>query len=425
MKFKTICGMLFLSIHFINAQQTPAPKQSEAILIMGATAHLGTGEVIENSAIGFKNGKFTFVGKQSEADAFNYSKIVLAEGSHIYPGFIAPNSTLGLVEIDAVAASDDEREVGAMNPHIRSIIAYNTESRLTETARPNGVLIAQVTPRGGLISGTSSIVQLDAWNYEDAIIQENDGLHVNWGKSYTNRRNKIEPAAAYQKNKEKLKDFFTKAKAYAKHSKERNLAYEATQPVLEGKAKLFIHVNGAKEITEAVDFFEKFGIKDLVIVGGYEAYMVAPLLKAKNIPVLLYRVHSLPMSEDDAIDLPFQLPKKLFDAGILVGFENSGDMERMQTRNLPFYAGTAINYGVPYEEALKMLTSNTAKILGIDNEVGSIVIGKNATFFISKGDALDIIGNKIYKAFIDGRSISLESHHTELYKKYKKKLGQE
>ncbi len=425
LKLKMICLILFLSINSIYAQQTPAPKQSETILITGATAHLGNGKVIENSAIGFQDGKFTFVDELSKANPNDFQKVIDAKGHHVYPGFISPNSTLGLVEIDAVSASDDEREVGAINPHIRSIIAYNTESRVTETVRPNGVLIAQVTPRGGLISGTSSIVQLDAWNYEDAIITENDGIHVNWGKSYANKKNKIEPSSAYKKNKKKLKDFFTKAKDYKKNSKERNLVYEAVQPILEGKAKLFIHVHGAEEMTEAIDFFENFGVKDMVIVGGYEAYKVAPLLKEKNIPVLLYRVHSLPMSEDDAIDLPFELPKKLLDAGVLVGFENSGDMERMQTRNLPFYAGTAINYGVPYEEALKMLTSNTAKILGIEKEVGSIEVGKNATLFISKGDALDIIGNDIYKAFIDGRDISLESHHTQLYKKFQKKLGQE
>jgi hypothetical protein len=101
----------------------------------------------------------------------------------VYPGFIAPNSTLGLVEIDAIKSSD-ENEIGQMNPNVRSIIAFNAESKVIETVRPNGILIAQITPRGGRISGTSSIVQLDAWTWEDAIMKENDGMHLNFPSSY-------------------------------------------------------------------------------------------------------------------------------------------------------------------------------------------------------------------------------------------------
>jgi len=115
-------------------------------------------------------------------------EVIKANGKHIYPGFIAPNSTLGLAEVDAVRASRDFNEVGSMNPHIRSIIAYNTESKVVESMRPNGVLMAQITPRGGRISGTSSVVQLDAWNWEDALIKENDGIHLNWPNTYSSGR---------------------------------------------------------------------------------------------------------------------------------------------------------------------------------------------------------------------------------------------
>jgi imidazolonepropionase-like amidohydrolase len=122
-------------------------------------------------------------------------------GKEVYPGFIAPNSTLGLVEIDAIKSSDDENEIGQMNPNVRSIIAFNAESKVIETVRPNGILIAQITPRGGRISGTSSIVQLDAWTWEDAIMKENDGMHLNFPSSYKKSGSWFEPGTI-EENKE-------------------------------------------------------------------------------------------------------------------------------------------------------------------------------------------------------------------------------
>ncbi|HSP82253.1 MAG TPA: hypothetical protein VLN72_00820, partial [Gillisia sp.] len=170
------------------AQQTPAPKQSEAVTIVGAKAHLGNGEVIENSLIIFENGKITQVMDALTTKMQYRGQIINAEGKHVYPGFIAPNSTLGLVEIASVRATDDDEEIGEMLPHIRSLIAYNAESKIVESMRPNGVLIGQITPRGGTISGTSSIVQFDAWNWEDAVIKEDDGIHINWPNSFTRGR---------------------------------------------------------------------------------------------------------------------------------------------------------------------------------------------------------------------------------------------
>ena len=169
--------LFFAFVGNIIAQQTPASKQTTAISIEGATAHLGNGQIIENSLIMFVDGKITFVGSSMMKIA-RMGTIIKAEGKHIYPGFIALDATLGLVEIDAVKASDDESEIGIMNPHVRSLIAYNAESKLVESMRPNGVLMAQIVPKGGTISGTSSIVQMDAWNWEDAAIKVDDAIET-------------------------------------------------------------------------------------------------------------------------------------------------------------------------------------------------------------------------------------------------------
>ena len=195
------------------AQQTPAADQSESILIIGATAHIGNGQVIENSAIGFDKGKITFVGKADAVKKEDYKKVVEVVGKHVYPGLIALSSTLGLNEIEAVRATRDSREVGLFNPSIRAIIAYNTDSRVTPTVRSNGVLMAQIIPQGGLVSGQSSIVELDAWNWEDAAYKMDDGIWLNWPSPYKRSGWWAEPGGLsanknYAKTITQLKDHF-------------------------------------------------------------------------------------------------------------------------------------------------------------------------------------------------------------------------
>jgi hypothetical protein len=299
-----------------------------------------------------------------------------------------------------------------------------------ETVRPNGILLAQITPRGGRISGTSSIVQLDAWNWKDALIKENNGIHLNFPITYSKTGDWAEPGIIevnkdYQKQIEQLKLFFSNSKAYnAEVAKERNLVFEAMKGLFDGSQTLFIHSNKEKQIIDAVQFAKDNGIKKMVIVGGFEAYKCADLLHNNNVGVLLKRVHGLPENDDQDIDLPFKNAKLLTEKGITVGLENSGDMERMQTRNLPFLAGTCAAYGLGKEQALQLITLNTAKLLGIDSICGSLELGKDATLFISEGDALDMRTNKLTNAFIQGRMISLETHQIKLYNKYKEKYGQ-
>ena len=180
MKTLAINITILLSVYMVYGQQTPAPAQQDRIAINGAKAHLGNGAVIENSLIIFENGIIEYVGAMNASIDRSGMEIIDARDQNVYPGFIIPNSTLGLVEIDAVRASDDVSEIGMWNPHIRSLIAYNTESRVVESMRPNGVLIGQITPRGGVLSGKSSVVQFDAWNWEDAVIKSDDGMHMNW-----------------------------------------------------------------------------------------------------------------------------------------------------------------------------------------------------------------------------------------------------
>lgn len=415
----------------IVAQQTPADKQNTAISIEGATAHLGNGEVIKNSLIMFNEGKITFVGSAMLKIA-RMGTVINATGKHIYPGFIAANATLGLAEIDAVKASVDVDEIGINNPHIRSLIAYNAESKVVESMRPNGVLMAQITPRGGSISGTSSIVQLDAWNWEDAAIKIDDAIHMNWPSSFTRGRwwlgedPALKPDARYGKNTDDIKMYFANAKNYLAGKKSTiNLPFEAMKGLFDGSQRLFIHVNGQKEITDAITIAKNVGINNIALVNAEGAESVIDLLVKNDIGVVLERPHRNPNSEDDAYDYTYTIAKNLTDKGITVAIGMEGQMERMNTRNLPFYAGTFSAHGLDKEDALKMITSNSAKILGISHMVGTLEVGKDATLFISEGDALDMRTNILSKAFIQGRGISLETHQTELWKRYSNKYKSE
>jgi imidazolonepropionase-like amidohydrolase len=431
-KSYTLLFIICLSvISKMNAQQnpTPAPKQTKTVLIMNAIAHVGDGTVIENSAIAIKDGKIAMIAdaRVIRLDLTAYDTTIYASGMHVYPGFIATNSTLGLHELDLVRQTNDMAETGTYKPSIRSAIAYNTDSEIIPTVRSNGVLMGQIVPRGGVISGTSSVMQFDAWNWEDALIKADDGVHLNWPAVYHRHYDKgkilIEKVKTYDQQLREIQNFFNDARAYCLSNNKSitEVRFEGLRGIFEGKQKLYIHADDVKSITEAVSFKQQMAIPEMVIVGGYDAYLVADMLKSNNVSVMLQRLHTLPWFNEDDVDLPFKLPKLLYDKGVKFCLQNAGDMERMGARNLPFYGGTAVAYGLPYEEAVRALTLAPAEILGIDQQCGSLETDKDATLFISTGDALDMKTNNVVYAFIQGRMIDLNNKQTELYLKYKKK----
>ncbi len=434
MKKNILNFVLIVWCAVVQAQQipTPAPVQSKTILILNATAHIGDGTVIENSAISLVNGKIDLVAdaRVIRLDMTKFDTIIDAAGMHAYPGFIAPNTTLGLQEIEQVRPTRDYQEVGTYKPGMRTAINYNTDSEIIPTVRYNGVLMSQPTPRGGTISGTSCIVQHDAWNWEDALIKADDGVHLNWPqvfhKHYDKGKVAVEKIKSYDQQKREIFAFFDESKAYAtlKNPAVAELRYEAMKGLFDGSKTLFVHADDIKALTEVIAFKRAYQLKHVVIVGGLDAPLVAKDLVDEGIAVMVARVHSLPRFEEDAIDQPFTLAKQLYDAGVLFCLENSGDQEHHGVRNLPFYAGTCVAYGLPYEQAVAAISGNTAKILRVDSTCGTLAAGKDATLFLSRGDALDMRTNGLVMAFIQGRQIELTSKQTELYEKFKKKYEQ-
>lgn len=416
---------LFLSAASSWAQQTPAAPQSQAILITGATIHLGNGEVLNNGTITFENGKITQIGNAGQRPSLSPSvRRIDATGKHVYPGFIAPNTSLGLIEIDAVRATNDMREVGTMNPNVRSLIAYNTDSKVTPTVRSNGVLLAQITPRGSRMPGQSSVVQLDAWNWEDAAYATDNAIHLNWPRSFRRTGWWAAPGTISKNDKydaqvREIETFFAEARAYAaaEDRMPENLKFAATKGLFDGSKKLFIHVQGLKEMMAAIQFAEQEELVP-VLVGARDAWRMIDFLKEHQVSIVLNSLHSLPAREDEDVDQPFKTAAALHAAGIPFCFHRTGAWEQ---RNLPFLAGQAVAYGLPYEAAVAALTGNTAEILGIADRVGTLEKGKSATLFISTGDALDMRTCKVEQAFIDGREIDLNNKQKELDKKFRAK----
>ena len=412
--------------------QIPSPGNvaEKTVVLAGGTAHLGNGEVLENAAIGIENGKITFV-KAVGTIRLNPKEATIIDvtGKHVYPGFINPNNTLGITEISAVRASRDFSETGNFNPEVRALTAFNTDSRISPTVRSNGVLITQATPRSGRISGTSSVMHLDGWNWEDAVLLKDDGIHVNWPNRFKRSGwwaapGPTKPNDKYDDQVAELRSFLKRAKAYSENpSAEFNQKLAACTGLFKGTQNLYLHTDDAKSIMESVLFTEEIEIAKPVMVGANEAWIVADFLNTKKVPVILERTHSLPSNSDDNIDQPYGAPKQLFDAGVLFCFNYSGDMEAMGSRNLPFTAGTAVAYGLPYEEAVRALTSSSAKILGCGKLCGTIETGKDATLFVSDGDALDMLTNKVELAYIQGRSVDLDNPQKFLYRKFKEKYS--
>jgi len=403
---------------------SPAPPQQGKIYLTHATIHTGTGKVLQDATIGFENGKITFLEESPsiKTDA-TMGKVIDCSGKQIYPGVISTNTIIGLSEIEAVRATNDNTEVGMFNADVKAIVSYNTDSRVTPTLRSNGVLYAQVAPQGGYISGTSAVVQLDAWNWEDAAVKSEEGVEMNWPPmfQYKWQEQRYEINKDYDKQVSELKDYFKDAKSYfeAGAHEKTNLGFEAMKGLFDKSKNLYVSVNYIKEIQNVIAFAGDYGV-NVVLVGAKDSYMIADVLAQKKIPVIISKCHDLPSYDDEDIQQPYKTPAILQKAGVLYCISIGAFW---QERNLMFEAGTAATYGLSKEEALQAITANPAKIMKLDNRIGTLEKGKDASLIISTGDLLDMKTSNIEQAFIEGRQIDLSNKQKALNEKFLKKYG--
>jgi len=429
-----ITFLLFFSIInyslSIASEPIPAKKQDHPIALVGGTIHPVSGSVIEQGMILFEHGKITNIGKNINLPP-NTERIDVT-GKHIYPGFINTVSQIGLQEIEAVRATLDFRETGRINPNVRTDIAVNPESELIPTTRANGVTIVHVVPYGELIAGRSSVMMLDGWTNEEMTLKTPAGLYVYWPSMTVSRSPIVQQSEEEQKKRidkalNELRSAFADARAYVKAKNaeptkhKSDVRWEAMSPLFDKKIPFIVAANDMKQIQSAVQFAKDENVR-LIIHGGRDAWRVTELLKENNVAVIVGPIHDLPNRRWEDFDNPFTLPLKLYQAGILFSIAGDGG-GAMYERNLAYQAATAAAYGLPKDEALKSITLNAAKLLGIDSQVGSLEVGKDATLIVTTGDPLEIMSN-VEMEFIQGKKIDLRSRHTQLWKKYEEKYRQ-
>ena len=420
--------------HIANASdQIPGAKQKTPIILMGGTVHTVSGETISPANVLIVDGKIAAVGKEMVIP--DQTERIDVTGKHIYPGLIEANSQMGLVEIDSVRATIDSSEIGQINSNVKTQVAFNPDSEAIPVARANGVLFALAVPSGGLISGRSSLMQMDGWTWEDMSIGPNLAMHVTWPRFSAARGGRRggggggRGAAAgggndAQQRLNELKEWLDNTRTYiAARAADptgmpKDLRLEGLIPVVEQKIPIIADAEDAQQIQSVVAFAQKNSIK-VIIYGGSGALECASLLKEANVPLILSGVYRLPRNLK-AYDESYTLPAKLKEAGVKFCISGAGRFGASTVRNLPYHAATAAGFGLTPEDALRSITLSPAEILGVADRIGSLDAGKDATLFIANGDILEIT-SQVEAAFVQGRKVDLTNHHTELYKKYSAK----
>ena len=424
--------LILLSI-LLSSDQIPPPNQDHPILIKGATIHTVSNGILENADILFENGKIISIGH--EMSITYETEVIDAAGQHVFPGLISAGSTIGLQEIGAVRATRDYSEVGEMNPNVRANVSYHSDSELIPISRSNGILLALSVPRSGRISGTSSLMMLDGWTWEDATLKHPVGLHLFWpsmDQPKEKRKKKVkdnEVADSRLKSIQKIDNLFQDARAYMKLKEKNSSSYkhdlrlDGILPVITGDIPVFIHANEVRQIEAAVYWADRQNVA-MVLVGGKDSWRVTTLLNERDIPVIYTQTHSTPMRRFEQYDQAFITPYQLYKAGVKFCISNSeSPFQTPHIRNLPNHAAKAASYGLPWDESLRSITLSSAEILGVSDRIGSLETGKDATLFIADGDILDI-RSQVSRAFIQGRKVDMNDRHKMLESKYRTKYKQ-
>ncbi|MDV6328747.1 amidohydrolase family protein [Idiomarina sp. Sol25] len=405
--------------------EIPGEKQSNPIVLQGGTLHTVSDGVLTNSDLVFENGKITAIGQ--DVSIPDGAEVIDISGQHVYPGVIAMDTTIGLNEIEAVRATRDAREVGDVHPEVAGHIAFNADSEIIPTVRYHGIAHAQVAPEGSLVAGQSSLMNLDGWNYQDALVAAEMGVHVSWPRTYVvntwwESRSPEEQRKANEESRQQLMKVFADAKAYydAKQADRKidlDQRWEAMMGLFDGSKKLYVHADDKRQLEQAIDTSQEYGF-ELVLMGARDAWRIADKLAELNVPVVFGSPYGLPARNDEGYDQAFATPARLAEAGVNFAISYPGYWD---VRNLPFAAGNAVAFGLEQQQALAAITLKPAEIMGVADKLGSLEVGKSASLSVSEGDLLDPIGQKLTHLYIDGRQVSLSSRHTELYEKYRQK----
>lgn len=421
-----VAGLMVPADRLLAHDQIPGAPQRRPIAIMGGTVHRVDGPAIKNGIVVFDAGKITAVGRNVEIP--KNAKRIDAEGKQVYPGLIESMSDIGLREILSVGETIDDTEYGANNPNVAALSAVNPDSELIPVARSNGVLLALTAPGGRWMRGRAAVIQLDGWNAEEMQLLNPAALVVSW-RAMLPRDDTAAGRLRKEADKmEELDRLLDSVRRYAVARKERpaetpvDQRLESLIPVVDGTLPMIAEANSIREIESAVGYAQRQGLR-LTIYGGYDAVECAAILRSAEVPVIVGSIYRLPLRRHDPYDAPYTLPARLQEAGIPFAIAGEGrgyPGGSSNARNLPYHAATAAAYGLDRDRALRSITLSAAEILGVEDRVGSLSIGKDATLFVADGDVLET-ETHVTEAFIQGRQVDLNNRHKMLRDKYQRR----
>jgi imidazolonepropionase-like amidohydrolase len=399
--------------------------------LTGATVHPVSGPAIEDGVVLMRDGRIAAVGPAGEVEIPADADVMELDGKHVYPGMTDPYTSLGLVEIGAVPASRDDREVGEYNPHIRAVAAANPHSAAIGVARAAGVTTALTSLGSGDVVGTGSVIQLSGDTPWKMSIADRAAVVVDFpsptGQSWDDPELKGQEL-------EKLVDLFERAELYATRqtvsgdptgwfepnvNPDDGVLLEALLPVMRGEMPALFEADSERDIGTLLLFLEEFPQVRAAIVGGDQAYRHAEELAEREIPVIVGSAHSPTSDRDDPVEAGWANAAILNQAGVPVAFST---MDVANVRWLPEHAAKAAAFGLPKDVALESVTLTPARILGLGDEIGSIEAGKRADLIVTDGDPLQLT-TSVERAWIAGREVSLESKHVELWKQFRDRPG--
>lgn len=412
----------------VAAALAAAAAAGETVALVGGTLHPVVGPDVAGGTLLLRDGKITALGAGLEVPAG--AKVVDVKGRHVYPSLFPALTELGLVEISSVRATVDTTELGEINPQARADFAMNFDSELLPVARSAGILIAGVTPVGGIVSGSLAAMKLDGWTREDATLKAPAAIVIRWPDLAIDRSPAARLSVRLQEKRrdeavEKLKNIFAEARAYAKAKAAEGKAgiprhdddprLEALLPALDGSLPVIVVAQRVAQIRAALAWAKNENLK-LVLAGARDGWRVADEIAGTNVPVIVEQPLELPTRQDEPYDANFASAGTLAKAGVRVAFSDGSNASN--ARNLPHQVAAAVAFGFPREKAVAAMTLEPARILGVASRVGSLEPGKDATVIVTDGDILDL-RTRVVAAYLDGRPLDLTDKQKRLYERYK------
>lgn len=403
-----------------RAQQAPAGGPATAII--NARIYPISAAPIERGTIVIRGNRIEAVGANVAVPAG--ATVIDARGSEVYPGFIDARTSLGLNE-PGPRNFEDTNEMLEVNASVKAQVAYQSDSDAIPVARVNGITTAAVFPGGGLIGGQIAVMNLDGWTWEEATLQPVAGVTFQFpplgrtqgqGAAQDANRKYEDLKKERDAKVKRVEEWIARARAYGRtpaagRATDWNLA--ALAPIADLKQPLFVAATSEADIREAIAFADRAGIR-IVITGGLESPLVAPLLKEKNIPVILGSVLTMPSREDAHHAATYKAAGELAQAGVTFAFGTGG---AANNRLIPYEAAISVAWGLDRNRALRAITLDAATILGVADKVGSLEPGKIANLCIATGDPMEM-KTQFTHIFINGRNVGLKSKHTELHERF-------